>query len=454
MIGRLALAHARVPLVPIVLLAVAIGYASARSPLLTLAAAGVLVLLALAVLQTEALLLVLAAAMPWEDALAYPSKSVSVVKLLGLLVTVGWVFRALLRNDRVRAPAVSLPVLALGVAVGCSLLFSPDPAGSLVTVLRYVLFILFFFLVIQLVRDRRDVLRLVRVSVVSAAAAAGWALYQYAFAHATHLVSGPISDPNDFAYVLASLLPLAAVLWVSDRRARLLWTVAIAMLAVALLATLSRGALVGLAAMVLWAVASRRIPLGRAVLSLTAVACVVGLAFLVWAPVINHSLESKNRIADQNVTSRLAFWDGAVRMAEDHPFTGVGPGRFGAEAPTYVRNNPIPLQNPVAHNSYLEILAESGVVALLAFVAFLATVWRLLVATHRVEQRRGDALGARLATGMQASMVVAVVSGAFLSEQLRTPFWLIGALAVAVAAPGGRRAAAERPAVASRAAPA
>ena len=34
---------------------------------------------------------------------------------------------------------------------------------------------------------------------------------------------------------------------------------------------------------------------------------------------------------------------------------------------------------------------------------------------------------------MQASLVVAVVAGAFLSEQFTTPFWLIGALATVVA---------------------
>jgi hypothetical protein len=33
---------------------------------------------------------------------------------------------------------------------------------------------------------------------------------------------------------------------------------------------------------------------------------------------------------------------------------------------------------------------------------------------------------------MQASLIVAIVAGAFLSEQLTTPFWLIGALAAVV----------------------
>ena len=48
-------------------------------------------------------------------------------------------------------------------------------------------------------------------------------------------------------------------------------------------------------------------------------------------------------------------------MAADRPLIGVGPGRFGLEAPGYVRNNPIPLgDNPVVHNSYLQVLAEIG----------------------------------------------------------------------------------------------
>ena len=46
---------------------------------------------------------------------------------------------------------------------------------------------------------------------------------------------------------------------------------------------------------------------------------------------------------------------------------------------------------------------------------------------------------------MQASLLVAIVAGAFLSEQFTTPFWMIGALATVVAGvPQARRARRDR----------
>ena len=45
---------------------------------------------------------------------------------------------------------------------------------------------------------------------------------------------------------------------------------------------------------------------------------------------------------------------------------------------------------------------------------------------------------------MQASLIVAIVAGAFLSEQFTTPFWMIGALATGGLAPACRAAATVR----------
>ena len=93
----------------------------------------------------------------------------------------------------------------------------------------------------------------------------------------------------------------------------------------------------------------------------------------------------KGRIADKNVAAREALWTGAVRMAADRPFTGVGPGRFGIESPRYVRNNPIPLgETPVVHNSYLHVLAEIGLLGLHR----LRRLPRLLVAIARARARK------------------------------------------------------------------
>jgi putative inorganic carbon (hco3(-)) transporter len=427
--------------VPATLLAAALAYAAALSPLIALAGLGAALLLVLVLVWAEAVLLLLVAVLPWEDLLAYPTETVSAVKVLGLLLAGAWAVRALGRSSEVKLPATLAPVAVFGLLVGASLVLSPDPVAGLDKWLRYTLFIVFFFLVVQLTGDRASIRRFLRVLTLSTAGAAIWALAAFLGGELDR-ASGPIQDPNDFAYLMATVFPLAAFLFVEERGRRVLWGACLALMLGATLATLSRGALVGLAALAIWAVASRRVPIFGVLAGLVTLASVLLVALFFWSPLIEERVEQKGQIADRNATTRLAFWDAAARMAYDHPLVGVGPARFGEETDEYLLGSRSGLTDPVVHNSYLEIAAENGIPALLAFLAFLGGSATLLARARRASEEAGDAEGVRLATALQAAFVVALVSAAFLSQQLALPLWLVGALAVAIAARSGERSGA------------
>jgi putative inorganic carbon (hco3(-)) transporter len=418
--------------VPAAGLSLVLAFAAARSPVLALAALASVLLLLFVFAWAEALLLVLLAALPWESLLQYPTETVSAVKLLGLLLLGAWALRVLQPGRALRLPSTLIPVIGLGFMVAVSFVVSPDTSVGMDKLLRYALFIAFFFLIVQLVTSRGSITRVLRVLVLSATGAALWALVAFLTGELER-AGGPIADPNDFAFLIATVLPLTGYLWIDERSRRLLWGACFALQAAATLATLSRGALVGLAALAVWAVATRRIPI---VGVLAAVATVVGLVFvalLFWSPLINERLEGKEKVQSENATSRIAFWDAALHMFYDRPLTGVGPGRFSEEARTYVRGSGTTLTHPVAHNSYLEVLAENGAVALAFLVAYLLGSWRLLARSWRNSVLHADHDGARLATALQAAFVVAAVGAFFLSQQLALPLWLIGALAAALA---------------------
>jgi putative inorganic carbon (HCO3(-)) transporter len=418
--------------VPAALIAAVLAYGAALSPLFALAALGAVVLLVLVLVWAEAVLLLLVAVLPWEDLLAYPTETISAVKILGLLLAGAWTIRALGRHSEVRLPPTLVPVAIFGLLVGASLVLSPDPVAGLDKTLRYVLFIVFFFLVVQLTGDRASVRRILRVLTLAASGAAAWALVAFLGGELDR-AAGPIQDPNDFAYLMATVLPLAAFLFAEEPRRRVLWGACLALMLGATLATLSRGALVGLAALLVWALASRRVAIVGVLGGLVTLGAVVLVALFFWSPLIEERVAQKGRIAEQNTASRLAFWDAASRMAYDHPIVGVGPARYGEETDTYLLANPSGLEDPVVHNSYLEIAAEDGIPALLAFLVYLAGSWMLLARAGRRSETAGDREGVRLATALQAAFVVAVVSAAFLSQQLALPLWLVGALAVAIA---------------------
>jgi putative inorganic carbon (HCO3(-)) transporter len=428
--GRVGIRAGEWPL--IALIAAVVAVPTALAPVYALAAAATGIVLGFVVFNAGALLLLMVAAFPWDDILGFPTETVSIVKLLGALLLIGYALRSLARDEEVRLPPTLAPLVIFSMLVLLSLMASGDVASGVSKTLRYLLFAAFAFVVIQLVRSRRELATVLRVFVLSATVAALYGVVLLIKGDVDR-ASGPISDANDFAYLLASVLPFAVYLVVRDRRWRIWWVLCCAVLTLSLFGTLSRGALVGLAAVVLWAVATRRTRLGGVVAGLFVVAGVLLLAFTLWRPLIDERLAAKSNIATANVESRKAYWEAAAAMAADKPVLGVGPGRYGIESRNYVRNDPVNLQNPVVHNAYLEVLAEGGIPTLLVLLAFLAGSWRLASRARRRFQVTEDADGLRITAAVQASLVVAIVSANFLSVQTMVPMWLLGGLAAVLA---------------------
>ena len=419
-------------------IAAAVGFVAAYDPVLGFIALAAAVLALLVLAAPQAVLLVLLAALPWEGVLGYPSDALSVVKLLGMLLLVAFLFKTLQGDHRLRAPPTTYAVGLLGLLVTLSFIVSPAPGAESGTLLRYYLFLGFFFLMVQLVQDEAGVLKVLRVTALSVTVASMVGLISFLQGHVDR-VAGPIPDPNDFGYLMATTLPLLGYLIIADRRWRPVWAVSFPIVLAGTLATLSRGAIVAVGALLVWALLTRRIKLGGLILSTAALAAVLIAGLLLFSPLINERLESKSNIAAENVDSREALWRGAIAMSMDHPVTGVGPGRFGVESTDYVRDNPIVLSDPVAHNTYLQILAESGPFTLAAFLAFLGGSWISLSRYRKRCAAVPDVAGVRLATAVQAGLLVAIVGGVFLSENLANPLWLLGALAAIITGPVASR---------------
>jgi putative inorganic carbon (HCO3(-)) transporter len=101
-------------------------------------------------------------------------------------------------------------------------------------------------------------------------------------------------------------------------------------------------------------------------------------------------------ISDENfaIVERLAHWQAAITMADAHPFIGVGLGNYEVAYPAYrVPSWPNPLGH--AHNDYLNLLAETGIVGLVGYLAGWALIvtwtWQTLRTSDPV--KRGLALG-------------------------------------------------------------
>ena len=106
------------------------------------------------------------------------------------------------------------------------------------------------------------------------------------------------------------------------------------------------------------------------------------------------------------LASRAAIWRDALPMMSDFPVTGVGAGAFGSAMRIY-QTSPRTYYHNEAHNQYLQIASEGGIVlvvpAALAMSAFIAIAWRQL-------RRRDDPVRWMRVAGVAGLIAVAVQS--------------------------------------------
>jgi putative inorganic carbon (hco3(-)) transporter len=430
------------------------GWLASISPLIALAAL-VGVLLAYVVWARPALfMLVMIALLPWQGALRFPSHSLTIVKLVGALLFLSVLFATLVKDRRLRfTPTIGWAVLTC-TAITLSLVANGPNGASITEALRYWSLALFLFLVVQLINSREALMRAVRVLALSAIVGAAWATVQFLDGSVAR-ASGPISDPNDFAYFLAAVLPFVIYLFGAEPRRRWLWGTGLACLALGILGSSSRGAFVALAVTALWATITGRIPLRLVLGALATIALLALLALGISSAQTSHNLQIRQNGLSQSVSLRKIYWSAAWRMSIAHPVFGIGPGRFEELSPGYVRNTPVREQEVAVNNTYLAMLSETGVLATLAFFGFLGATWRqIMLATRRRSTLPGeerlrddvdDSLARTLRSVLLASFLIAVVGGIFFSSQLSTPFWLIAALACAVSSQAAGGSTSKRP---------
>jgi len=195
-----------------------------------------------------------------------------------------------------------------------------------------------------------------------------------------------LSHYNALAGYLNLVIPfcIGFALRSRDRLLRNLARCCLVFACVALMLTQSRGGLLACAAILVLSAyffsPSRKVGIQRvAIASL----CVVLMALL--AGLVFQRLA---QIDDYTTVSRLAVWAGAAHVFTGSPWTGMGFGNLRAFMGGLVGLPEGWVGD--AHNLYLELLAETGILGFLAFAFLIVTSLRLALAQRRLFQQDLD----------------------------------------------------------------
>jgi putative inorganic carbon (hco3(-)) transporter len=256
---------------------------------------------------------------------------------------------------------------------------------------------------------------------------------------------GPIGEKNRYGQILLVVLPLGVMLALSERK-RWWQVVAIGgsvLVLAGMATTYSRGAALGLAAMVLVAMVFRYVRPWHVVLlgGLLAVTLIAfpryGERLLELQGLAGLSAESVDVQGDTgNLRGRATATLAAVLVWADHPLFGVGRGQFdkyyekyaGAVADTGVDTR-IKLEGGrEAHNLYASVAAETGTLGLICFLGMFAVILRDLHRTRRRWLAERPQV-AHLAMGFFLAVVGYLVSGIGLHLSYERYLWFLLTLA-------------------------
>ncbi len=380
--------------------------------------------------------------------------SQAAIEIIFPLLLICWIAGWLPRNAKPRSlwalgPAQTVLFSLLVYAAVCtwSVSFSSYPKLSLVGLIgKTYEYILLFFIISDIGRDPETAHRGLTTLLWSALLVCLYALIQQTVGiallqkgdHEVHQhilrygrMVGPYKNPNNLAtYLMVVATVTAAQIMAQPKRARYgLWGLA-TLLVVCLAFTQSKGAYTGfMVGLILLAVfnsqGTRKPALGTGAVILLLSGAVILLQKGYLAKILT--------LSDAGSQERSVMWNTAWRMIQDKPIWGHGINTFMANYLTYVTG---PNQGPAyAHNCFLQITAENGLVGLAFFLWFLIALFALL----RVSLKKSPGPPsesptkpwlAGLAAGLIAFLIQSMFDTNLYALRQATLFWTVAGIAV------------------------
>ena len=385
-----------------------IAVAAAPPPWSALAVLGVAALVVVFV-RPEVGLYLLAFSVPFQSLRdADPTEVKITVTEIAVALAVAAFFARQLSVERGswRAGPLMKPMAVLFLAMLISVFKAETVLQSIKELAKWLEFIAVYWLAINLFRGQPRKLGVFLAALIAAAlieTAIGAAQVALRLGPPEFLIGGVIlraygtfGQPNPFAGYLNLTLPvlLGISLFIHNRWLKTLSWLAAMAVAMIMVTTLSRGAWLGFAfaLLVMGITASRRLAvwiwvglLGAAIVILAAVFGIIPfgatsrvLAAFGLSGVSLDSVTAENFSAVQ----RLAFWQAGLNMFGNNPVLGVGIGNYIEAYPKYAAQGWETVLGH-AHDYYLNAAAETGLLGLAAYGAFLASAFRQVASSVR-----------------------------------------------------------------------
>jgi O-antigen ligase len=376
---------------------------------------------------------------PWEKSVVMPGIG-TVSRLIGACAFALGLLSAVMRK-RIRMPGLALQAMvAFLFWTLATAYWTMELDGTYLYVLTLAQLVAMVWLVWDLNDSDQRQLSLMRAYVFGTVVSGAYTLVGYfqdkqalgGYFYGRYAASG--FNPNDLGLTIALSIPFSYYLMLkSSSRMAWLYRGQIALAIVTIVLTASRSALVACCVALLIVPCTVRWLSARNFWATTVVAV---LLMMVALPLLPDSLWDRlattgTEISSGTLNERTMIWNAGETVFWSHPFVGVGAGAFATAVQPLIGKPPTESMEQlnetngayVAHNTFISVLVETGLVGFMIFCTIL-----LLMARHILEM---PSLEKWL---WAVTLLVWVTSVSVATWEIRKPTWIIFSLLLAQAA--------------------
>ena len=385
---------------------------------------------------TECALLIVVFCLPFSKAL---------IEVFSILAIFSWVLRQIVyREIKVSFNSFNLAVIFFMSMNFITVFWSINPEQTLEAFFSKTLEYLFlFFISCDVFKSKKNIKKLVSVILASAIFIGADGVFQYVSGRdflrgytlmkSGTLIRGCFFNSNCFAAWEVLLIPIIISLFVAqpfvgqkNRRTFFLAILSFGLLTYCLLLTDCRAAWLALMVaafiVILYILTGARFK--NKGITLTVLVFICCLVFVLIPDEVKDRFLSLGLLRSNK--ERLRIWKKAVFLLRETHFIGGGVNTFSLLRHKY---NSVMEGTEYAHNSYLQMLVETGIAGLISFLTLLSVVYARIV---KALQKERDMLLFGVAVGLSVFLFHALFDNHLYSVQLAVLFWMFLGIAYAM----------------------
>ncbi|MBD3413404.1 MAG: hypothetical protein GF421_03110 [Candidatus Aminicenantes bacterium] len=325
--------------------------------------------------------------------------------------------------------------------------------------LNYLSGFALFFIVVNRVRQREFLKKIVVVLLISTCLSIGFGFYQQfgnmeqgnnPISFNQGFINGTFKDAMSFGGYLAVVVPLLLSLVFFFKGVRRIFSLVVFHLAMIILPnTGSRSGLIAfILSLVLFGGLYMFVSRKHGSYSLKKAMIRVAALVLIMAAVLTIVLFFKGAVVSQRLNElwvsykqggldkalaerSSSIWKGAAYMIRDYPLTGVGMGAFIIELPNYAQVHEFSLRTTdSAENYWIQVMAELGIMGLFFALWMFGVLFKQMKQslTNRLSQDRWKFLQIGISCSIVSMMLIFCVHTFIGSYELKYTFWLLAGM--------------------------